>query len=301
MTGMDAIWIFWLPLLLLFSSTAIGAVVKNRSRDACLKKFHGSYVAIRTEDGRWFWGVLRVFSTCLELVFNSNSSQTGDYLKRSYIFYEPEIQTIASIFRLVPSDGRNGDLQWRKEIQDLVYRSLWERASRQARNVFNILRDAFSQSVGLVVGLVKTKQKVAAVPALDQRSSEFGKHLLAIVPNSYEPVLERYVGREVIVQSLKPGLLDEQVSILEEYTERFLLVRDVPSPSNLPPEAARSHSNCHFDAIHARRLVVVRHLAEKREAPPASVDRPDSLQRHRLFEKTNSSTDPNRESSHPVG
>jgi len=300
MTGMDAIWIFWLPLLLLFSSTAIGAVVKNRSRDACLKKFHGSYVAIRTEDGRWFWGVLRVFSTCLELVFNS-SVQTGDYLKRSYIFYEPEIQTIASIFRLVRSDGKNVDLRWQTEIKDLIHRSLWERINRQTRNVFNILRDAFSQSVGLVVGLVKTKQKVAAVPALDQRSTEFGKHLLAIVPNSYEPVLERYVGREVIVQSMKPGLLDEQASILEEYTERFLLVRDAPSPSNLPPEAMPSQSAWHFDAIHARRLVVVRHLAEKIEAPLAPVDRSDSLARNRLFEKTNAPTDAIRESSHTAG
>src|SRR5688572_2429941 len=102
MTGIDAIWIFWLPLLLLFLSTAIGAVVKNRSRDACLKEFDGSYVIIRTEDGRWFWGVLRVFSTCLELAFHSDSAgRIGDFLKRSYIFYEPEIQTIASVFRLV--------------------------------------------------------------------------------------------------------------------------------------------------------------------------------------------------------
>jgi hypothetical protein len=182
-----------------------------------------------------------------------------------------------------------------------MYRSLWERACRQARNVFNILRDAFSQSVGLVVGLVKTKQKVAAVPALDQRGSEFGRHLLAIVPNAYEPVLERYVGREVIVQSMKPGLLDEQVSILEEYTERFLLVRDVPSPSNLPPEALLSELAWHFDAIHARRLVVVRHLAEKMEAPLSSVDRPDSFEPSRVFEKTNSPTAAIQESGHTTG
>jgi hypothetical protein len=290
MTGMDAIWIFWVPLFLLFASTTAGAIVKNQARDACLKKFHGSYVVVRTEDGRWFWGVLQVFSTCLELVFHSDSGKTGDYLKRSYIFYEPEIQTITSIFRLVRSDEKNGDLQWQKEIQDLIHQSLAERASRQARNVFNILRDAFSQSVGLVVGLVKTRQKVATVPALDQRGNEFGKHLLAIVPNAYEPVLERYVGREVIVQSLKPGLLDEQVSILEEYTERFLLVRDVPTPANLPPQALLSGSAWHVDAIHARRLVVVRHLAERMAASVSLADRPHALARNRLSEKANSPT-----------
>ena len=290
MTGIDAIWIFWLPLLLLFLSTAIGAVVKNRSRDACLKEFDGSYVIIRTEDGRWFWGVLRVFSTCLELTFHSDSAgRIGDFLKRSYIFYEPEIQTIASVFRLVRSNVKSEEDRWQKEIRDLIHRSAWERAGRQLRNALNILRDALSQSVGLVVGLVKTKQKVAAVPALDQRGNEFGRHLLAIVPNAYEPVLEKYLGREVVVQSLKQGVLNEQVSIFEEYTERFILVRDVPSPPDLPTPALLSHSAWHFDAVHARRLVVVRHLAEKTVAPVAALDH--AVARNRVLHNTSSPTE----------
>jgi hypothetical protein len=277
-TQIDAIWIFWLPLLLLFLTTAVGAIVKNRARDACLKRFHGCLVLMKTDEGRWFWGELHVFSTCLELRFCWDSARGQDYLKRSYIFYEPEMQTIASMFRVVRCEKAEEDRRWKKEINELVHGSPGRRLGRQARNVLNILRDAFSQSIGLLIGLAKTKAKVAAVPSLDQRGSELGKHLLAVVPNAYEPVLEKYRGHEVVVQSIKPGFLNEQAAILEEYTERFILVRDVPAPSGVPEQALAPYSACHFDAIHARRLVVVRHLAEKVEPlPPKPTPAPGPL------------------------
>jgi hypothetical protein len=262
---MDFTWMLWLPLGLLFLSTVIGALVKNRSRDLCLKKFDNCFVLIKTEDGRWFWGDLQVFSTCLELRFHQSLNPEG-LAKLSYIFYEPEIQTIVSVIRPVPYvDG--SDQQWQMEIASLLERTPGERALRQFRNLLNILRDAFSQSIGLLVGLVKTKQKIAAVPALDQRSTELGKHLLSVVPNAYEPILEKYLGHLVIVQSLKTGVLPEQVSILEEYTEKFLLVRDAPVPTDWPAKLPVP-SPCHYDAVHARRVAVIRHLAQRTQPAP---------------------------------
>ena len=119
---MDFTWMLWLPLLLLFLSTAIGAIVKNRSRDACLKKFHGSFVFIKTEDGRWFWGELNVYATCLELRFRLQLGHTGP-AKRSYIFYEPEIQTITSLMRPIPCKPVDAFVRWQKEIDTLLVRT----------------------------------------------------------------------------------------------------------------------------------------------------------------------------------
>ena len=276
---MDFTWMLWLPLLLLFLSTAIGALVKNRSRDLCLKKFDNCFVLIRTEDGRWFWGDLKVFSTCLELRFHPQPNPEG-LAKLSYIFYEPEIQTITTLIRPIPCGSPDAEQNWRREVASLLERTPGERALRQFRNLLHILRDAFSQSIGLLVGLVKTKQKIGAVPALDQRGSEFGKHLLAAVPNSYEPILEKYLGHLVIVQSLKSGVLPEQVAILEEYTEKFLLLRDAPAPTDWPA-ALSLPSPCHYDVIHARRLAVIRHLAQRvRPAPFRSREEMDTAKLH---------------------
>ncbi len=256
----------WLPLLLLFLSTALGAVVKNRSRDLCLKKFDRSFVLIKTEDGRWFWGVLRVFSTCLELRFQPQPNP-GVVTKLSYIFYEPEMPAIVSVIRPVPCSSPELERAWQREMAALLKRRPGERAWRQFRNLFNILRDAFSQSIALLVGLVKTKQKIAAMPALDQRGSEFGKHLLSVVPNAYEPILEKYLGHPVVVQSLKPGVMPEQVCILEEYTEKFLLLRDAPASADWPA-ALTFPSPCHYDVIYARRVAAIRHLAQRPSPAP---------------------------------
>lgn len=267
---MDFTWMLWLPLLLLFLSTVIGAIVKNRSRDDCLKKFQGSFVFIKTEDGRWFWGELNVYATCLELRFRLEAGHIGP-AKRSYVFYEPELQTITSLIRPIPREPTEHFIRWQNEIDSLLERTWWERTLRHGRNLLNILRDAFSQSIGLLVGLVKTKQKIGAVPALDQRGSEFGKHLLAVVPNAYEPILEKYLGHEVIIQSLKPGLLPEQAAILEEYTEKFILLRDAPAPADLPTAPALP-ARCHFDAVHARRVAVIRHLGQGTRRVPAPIE-----------------------------
>jgi len=269
---MDFTWMLWLPLLLLFLSTALGAFVKSRSRDLCLKKFDRSFVLIKTEDGRWFWGNLNVFSTCLELHFPP-PPQAGAITKLSYIFYEPELPSIVSVVRPAPCNTPELDREWKMEMAALLERGPGERALRQFRNLFNILRDAFSQSIGLLVGLMKTKQKIAAVPALDQRGNEFGKHLLSVLPNAYEPILEKYLGHPVVVQSLKPGAMPEQVCILEEYTEKFLLLRDAPAPADWPA-ALTFPSPCHYDVIYARRVAVIRHLAQRpSSSPPVAASR----------------------------
>jgi hypothetical protein len=44
---------FWLPLFLLFLSALIGAVIKRRSSDHCLKKFDGSQILFPLNDKKW--------------------------------------------------------------------------------------------------------------------------------------------------------------------------------------------------------------------------------------------------------
>jgi hypothetical protein len=258
--SMQAFWIFWLPVILLFLTTAIAAIVRNRSRDACLKQFNGCFVLVKTDDDHWFWGELCVFSTCLELRFR-DGTDAGDYVKHSYVFYEAEMQAITCLIRPVERDHFE---DWQAATRALLRRPLHSRLRRSIRNMFNILRDAFSQSINVLVGFVKTKGRVAAVPAWDQRGAELGRQVLAIVPNAYEPALERYIGREVAAQSIKPGLLKEHASVLQEYTDKFLLLRDTPLAFAPPAEAQEFCGSGFFDAIYSRRIAVIRHRVERK-------------------------------------
>jgi hypothetical protein len=58
---------FWLPLILLFLSALLGAVIKRRSCDHCLKKFNGQKVLFAFQDGEWICGKLEVFAKGVEI------------------------------------------------------------------------------------------------------------------------------------------------------------------------------------------------------------------------------------------
>ena len=58
---------FWLPLFLLFLSALVGAVIKRRSCDHCLKKFEHCKILLKTNQGDWISGTLEVFAQGIEL------------------------------------------------------------------------------------------------------------------------------------------------------------------------------------------------------------------------------------------
>jgi hypothetical protein len=264
--------VFWVPILILFLSTAIGAIIKNRSRDICLKAFDTNFVLIKTTEEKWYWGGLAVFSNSLELVFRGEDRTDQGFAKLSYIFYEPELNNIAWVIRPVLSGNPAVIERWQAEIRTLLHRTRKQKVSRKARNLFNIFRDAFTQSIGLLVGLFKAKSKLIQAPLVEQQTNDIGKTLLQVVPNAYEPVLEKYIGRQVIIESIKPGVLPEHITVLEEYSDKFILVRDVKPRFQLPPEVADLCASGYFDAIFSRRVALIRHLASSLQRNPELTD-----------------------------
>ena len=49
---------FWLPFFFFFYLGTIGAVIKRRSCDHCLKNFNGQKVLVPLQDGEWICGKL---------------------------------------------------------------------------------------------------------------------------------------------------------------------------------------------------------------------------------------------------
>jgi hypothetical protein len=251
----------WIPIILLFSCALLGAVVRMRSRDACLKRFHGSVIFARMKDGRWICGRLSVYATCLE-VHLMNRLVSGRYAKRTHVLYEGNIMELERIVRASPRPGSQEHDAWREEIDRLQHPSPLERIDRHIRNLFSVLRDAFAQAIPLIFGAVKRRTFLGRVPVQDDRVNEMGKTLIDAVPYAYEPILERYRGRHVVIEKTgQPG--DEQVGLLQEYTAKFLLTRDLENLQELPPHPPIPlKSDDRFDVIFPRQIHVVRHLGE---------------------------------------
>jgi hypothetical protein len=254
----------WVPLAVLFGAAVITALVKRYTKDPCLKIFDRCFVFVRLKTGKWLWGNLVVYSNTLELRYTSSAPFHGSYEKCSYVLYEQNLENIDRILRPSPAAGTEEHARWQKEVQRLQRPSLGRRFMRKARNTVNVLRDAFAQSIVLIFGAARKTRTLAKVQIGDDKVSEVGRSLINVVPNAYEPVLEQYLGRNVVIESVQADTVLEQAGVLQEYSAKYILIRAAEFLQDLPPafEAGATVEN-RFDVIFPRQIHSVRHLAAR--------------------------------------
>ena len=69
--GPSAATVFYLTLLFIFVTAIITTVATKWARDKCLKFFNGYHVTVERVRGQTTWGGLKVFSTGVEIVYDS--------------------------------------------------------------------------------------------------------------------------------------------------------------------------------------------------------------------------------------
>jgi hypothetical protein len=243
-------------MLLLFVTATITAIATRRKRDRCLKYFNHDPVMILMESGKWLWGRFHVFPKAMELTFEHPEADESGYKKASYVLYTPEVAGIKKILQPPPLTGTPAHEKWKKELQRIANPSLARRFKRWLWNVFNTLRDAVSQSMGMVIGSMKKSTPIGKVAGADKHAGEIGNTLLETVPNTYEPVLEKYLSKQVIVEMLEDGKVIEFAGLLQEYSGTYLLLRNVVYQ---PEIGFNTPLPDRFDIIFPRSKALVRH------------------------------------------
>jgi len=267
---------FWAPFLVIFGAALVISVVQRYARDICLMKFDDCHVLIQMKDGKWIWGRLEVHSKALEIIYSQpKRNATGDeHLTR--IFYEQNMADIALMLRPEPAPGSPAHARWLHEMQRLRNPPFFRRMARNLRNLFIMLRNAFGESIAIMVGVVKQRTAVGKIAGADVKATEAGKQLLTAIPASYEPILEHYLSREVSAESFKdvanPAAgISERIGVLAEYSDKFILLRDVLMSEWLPPDALRTEDACdRFAILLPRTNSFVRHLARRPEPTSAT-------------------------------
>lgn len=247
---------FWLPMVLLFVAATIAAIVARRKRDRCLKYFNCEPVMILMDSGKWLWGRFIAYPKAMELLFENPEADESGLTKASYVLYTPEVDGIKKILQPPPAVGTKEHERWQKEIHRIANPSIFRRLRRWAWNVFNTLRDAVSQSLGMVIGTLKKNSPMGKVAGADKRAGEIGNTLLGTVPNAYEPVLEKYLSKKVVVEMLEDGHVVEFAGLLQEYSSKYLLLRNVAYQPNIDLGTPLPDR---FDIIFPRNKALVRH------------------------------------------
>lgn len=228
--------IFWLTILAIFVLTIVSAVLRRISKDKALKLFDDYHVAFFSEKRLTIWGDLIVRATGIELLFDEPVTTRRKLLKASALIYEDEFPPMICLTRTV--HGLNDEEKRDRvlQIQKTQNPGLLRRSRRWFKNALNTLRDAIVKSVGLVIGrMTRTAPAGAALSSQAGDINNLTGSVLSLAANAYEPLLERYIGKAVVLEIIPPGPPGtepvELPGYLVDYTARFIAVFNEEQPA----------------------------------------------------------------------
>jgi len=101
----------------------------------------------------------------------------------------------------------------------------------------------------------------------EKRFQEMQSNLTEMVPNAWEPILEKYLGQRIAIEREIGDTTFSESGILEDYSSKYLLLRDVcisePALKEHLFDLGCTHQ-CSFDALYTRPKAVLRYALKDR-------------------------------------
>jgi hypothetical protein len=246
-----------ITIIFIILATAVGAFIRRRSRDKCLKDFSRNMVTLEETSGKAIWGKLRVENTGLEFVYKTKHEDQQGHHETSYILYKYEYPNIAVLIRYLDELSERNKKEREKELKRVYHPTVFRRLKRKTANIFKTLRDSVMEVVNLLISQAKKATPAGAVlSSQDKYVSQMKQDLMGSIGTSYEPLLERYIGNRVVLELIKGDKIIEYCGVLKEYTAEFIEVMDVNYKVKEDQPAKKA------DLVVLRKYGVIRHLAE---------------------------------------
>jgi small nuclear ribonucleoprotein (snRNP)-like protein len=246
-----------ITIIFIVLATAVGAFIRRTSTDKCLKDFSQNMVTLQQTSGKVIWGILRVENTGLEFVYPAKHKDEQGHDETSYILYKNEFPNIAALICFHDELSEQNKKKRQTELKRAYHPTLPRRMKRKTLNVFRTLRDSVMEVVNLLISQAKKATPAGAVlTSQDKYVSQMKQELLGSAGTSYEPLLEKYIGRRIVLELIKGDKVIEYWGVLKDYTAEFIEVMDVnyKLKENEPARKA--------DLVVLRKYGVIRHLGE---------------------------------------
>jgi hypothetical protein len=246
-----------ITILFIIFAAGLGAFIRKRSRDKCLRDFGRNMVTLEDVSGKTVWGKLRVENTGLEFIYSDKYKDPDGHEEASFILYKYEYPNIQSMIRFHDDLSERNKKEREKELERTYHPKWHRRFKRRLLNVFRTVRDSIVEIINLLISQAKRATPAGKVLSTqDKYVTQMKQELVGSVGTSFEPLLERYIGRKVVLEMFKGDKVLEFCGVLKDYTADFIEIMDVNYAVKQDEPKRRA------DLVVPRKLGVVRHLAE---------------------------------------
>ncbi len=248
---------FAITIVSIIIFAVIAAFIRGRIRDKCLSDFSKDMVTLEETSGKIIWGNLNVQNTGLELIYPNKHKDKRGHDETSYILYKHEYPNILALIRYHDELNEQNKREREKELKKTYHPSALRRLKRKIQNFFKTVRDSLMDAVNLLIGRAKkTTPAGAMLTSQDKYVSQIKQELMGSIGTSFEPLLERHIGKMVVLELTKGDKIFEYPGVLKDYTIDFIEIMDVDYKINEDETARKA------DLVIPRKYGIIRHLGE---------------------------------------
>jgi hypothetical protein len=224
----------------IFLITLVGAYLRSRRRDACLKAFQDYPVTIESVGGKIVWGELEVESNGLELHYRS-SVHDGNHVESSYLMYASEFCEIQAIYRYVDELPEEDKERRQRQLNRYFHPGPFVRVARKIQHFFALAGDSIAEVLSYIMGSLRRPAGRYITDASDTHIQRFSTEVVGSMGGEFDPLIERLIGQKVVFDLVEGDELHEHVGILKNYSPDFIELLDVQFPQ-LQSVAVAKHS-----------------------------------------------------------
>lgn len=217
--------IFLLTLSFIFLSAFLTLFFSRASRDRCLLRFKRALITIFMTGNHKISGWMSLYPSGIELIYESPEST--EPRRKSSLIFANAFSDIVLMARFHSRLSEQGQRRRLREIRRSRRPSLFRRIVRRFRNTVASVKDGAVRAFDIALG--KLKQSYPGSMLLQTQEAplkSMGRQAIGYVGNSFDHMLESCLWQWVLVEYRVDGEPRETCGILEEYSERYLLLFD---------------------------------------------------------------------------
>ncbi|MEJ6951200.1 hypothetical protein [Natronospora cellulosivora (SeqCode)] len=221
---------FTITIIFIFLSAFLAIMIRKLKRDKCLKDFHKDIITFESRKGEVLKGQMNVGNTGLEFLLNKPIVDNSIVLK-SVLLYKAEYINIQALVRYIDDLSDKSLLEREKDLDRTFHPTKLRKSRRRVANFFRRIKDSLLEVFNIASKQVNQNSTLGLlVNSQDKYIDKVKKEFFGSIENSFEPLLEKYIGYRVVLELDKDGSVIKYNGILKDYTNEFIELIDLNYP-----------------------------------------------------------------------